>query len=456
MPIKPGVVVAGGGTAGIMAAVAAAREGCPVTVLEQEGFAGGVAAFGIPFLAFLDGRGRRVVGGLPQELVERLIGLNASPGHVGGAFWAGLGRDCQFAITPYDPEIYKALIMQMAAEAGVVFKLHSFLAGVDIGDGGRIKSVRIANKNGLEQVEGSVFIDATGDADLARLSGCPCRLGQDGAAMQNVSGIFILGGVDIDRAVQALRDGDGIEGWGSWHNRLIRGGLVDGKVGYNHFAGHLKPWRDDRRLTFTAVSWREGVLSLNISRTTGINGCVHEDLVRAELQERQNMFEIYSGLRRNIPGFQESYLISTSPMVGIRESANIIGSAVMNLQDVVDCAEHADNVARGCYPIDIHDPRGGSTQFIFLKDGGSYGIPYRALIPRQTANLLAAGRCISTDHQAHGTVRIMATAMAVGQAAGTAAAMAAAEAIPVAELDAGRLRARLRLRGAILDPEDIC
>jgi hypothetical protein len=127
----------------------------------------------------------------------------------------------------------------------------------------------------------------------------------------------------------------------------------------------------------------------------------------------------------------------------------------MTAQDVLQAKEHDDNIARGCYPIDIHDPKGGHTQFMFIRDGGSYGIPFRSLIPEQSVNLLVAGRCLSATHEAHGSTRIMATAMAVGQAAGTAAALAASESADIQSVNITVLREQLRQQGAILDPNEV-
>lgn len=451
------IVVVGGGTAGMIAALAAARNGCRVTVIEKNGFAGGVATFGIPFLAFLDGRGRRVVGGIPQELIDRLVAIDASPGHVGGVHWSLEGQDTQFFLTPYDPEAYKTVILQMAREAGVSFLLHTFFTDVKQNQDGLITHICYVNKSGEDSIPASVVIDATGDADVVRKAGYPYRIGSNTGEMQNASGIFILGGVDAEQAIHAMQSGIAIKGWDHWHTRIVVSDLVEGESGISHFAGIMHPFADDRGYAFTAVSWRKGLYSFNISRTTGINGCRHKDLVRAELSERQNMYEIFQGMKQHVPGFSHSYMVATSPVVGIRESANIIGTYILERDDVIQCREHDDNVARGCYPIDIHDPDGGNTKFAFLKDGASYGIPYRCLVPLQSKNVIVAGRCLSASHEAHGSTRIMATAMATGQAAGTAAAIALANQQPFSSPDfnwAG-LRQLLRQQGAILDQRDV-
>jgi hypothetical protein len=450
------VVVVGGGTAGVVAALAAAENGATVTLIEKNGFPGGVATFGIPFLAFKDGRGRRVVGGIAQELVERLMMFDASPGHVGGAYWAGPGRDQQFHLTPYDPEGYKYVVLQMTVEAGIRLQLHSQFIDVEQQPDGCITAVTIAGKDGLTRIDADIVIDTSGDADVARRAGCSFRLGGPDGAMQNVSGIFILSEVSAEQAVAALQAGHQIRGRDHWHTRVVTGKLVDGANGINHFAGLMTPWGDERTFAFTAVAWRRNVYSLNISRTTGINGCLAADINQAEIQERLQMYELYKAMRAHVPGFEKANLMTTSPMVGIRESANIEGAYVLTKDDVLQGHEHEDNIARGCYPIDIHDPAGGHTTFTFIREGGSYGIPYRCLLPDRVANLLVAGRCLSASHEAHGSARIMATAMATGEAAGTAAALALASGhMPSSpQFDVAALREQLHCQGAMLDRND--
>lgn len=450
------VVIVGGGTAGVIAALAAAENGATVTLIEKNGFLGGVATFGIPFLAFIDGSGRRVVGGIAQKLVERLMALDASPGHVGGAYWAGLGRNQQFHLTPYDPEGYKYVVLQMTDEAGIKLQLHSQFISVEQRQDGCISAVTVAGKDGLTRIEADIVIDTSGDADVARRAGCSFRMGGPDGAMQNVSGIFILSDVSAEQAVAALQAGQQIRGWDHWHTRVVTGKLTDGANGINHFAGLMTPWGDECTCAFTAVACRRNVYSLNISRTIGINGCLAADLNQAEVMQRLQMYDLYKAMRAHVPGFEQANLIATSPMVGIRESANIEGAYVLTKDDVLLGRDHDDNIARGCYPIDIHDPAGGHTTFAFIRDGGSYGIPYRCLLPDRVANLLVAGRCLSSSHEAHGSARIMATAMATGEAAGTAAALALADGqLPAdSQFSVTALREQLHSQGAILDRND--
>ena len=209
--------------------------------------------------------------------------------------------------------------------------------------------------------------------------------------MQNVTNIIRLGNVDTERMLDGLKSGTKISGLEDWHIRIVRGALLDGSEGIVHIAGHAEAWADRMPLTFTGISWRKEEMSFNITRTVNIDP-----------------FNVLRG------------------------------------------AEFPDAIARGAYPIDIHDPNGGKTQFSFIKEGGSYGVPYRCLIPEDSMNLLVAGRCVSTTGKALGSVRLMACCMAMGQAAGSAAALSAQQNIQPGDLSTEQLRARLVKDDAIL------
>jgi hypothetical protein len=167
--------------------------------------------------------------------------------------------------------------------------------------------------------------------------------------------------------------------------------------------------------------------------------------------ERRNINKLIRSLRKDVRGFENSYIVSSSTKVGIREGRRIKGVVTLSEQDVIDGTSFSDGIARGAYPIDIHDPLGGKTQFTFIKQGGSYSIPYGCLIPEGAENVLVAGRCVSTTGKALGSVRLMACCMALGHAAGTAGALSVKNGKTTAELDADHLRKVLIEQRAILD-----
>ena len=300
----------------------------------------------------------------------------------------------------------------------------------------------MTNKSGEQKYYGKVIIDTTGDADLANLAGASF---QPKTKLQNASMIMRIGNVDLDKFVDSLMKGVHVQGWGSWHTRLLR---KEGR--FIHVAGHLTPWKGEaREVTFTAVSARAGEIYLNATRTVNVDGTKADDLSRAEISERRNAFALMKAMTENVPGMENAYLMSTSP-IGIRESRNILGDYTLTKDDVIGCAEFADGIARGSYPIDIHDPAGGRTQFTFLRNGGSYSIPYRCLLPSGIENLLVAGRCISATSEAIGSARIMGAVLSQGQAAGTAAALAATGGKTPRALDLSVLKETLLQQGAIL------
>jgi len=447
---KYDVIVCGGGTAGMIAAVAAARSGARTLVVERDGCLGGTATYGIPFLGFFSGDGTKVVGGLPQEIVDRMVALGGSVGHVRGGSWltAEGKHDYEFSLTPYDPESLKIAAQEMALESGVEVMFQSVLIGARV-DGKRVSAVELMTVEGRKEVRAEVFVDATGDAMLAWMAGCPTELRGRGR-MQNVTNLIRVGNVDAERLVDSLMSGGAVKGLKDWHIRLVRGKLVDGTEGLIHLAGHAQIWKDRPPLTFTGVRWRKHEMSLNITRTTDIDPTQAQDVSRAEISERRNIEAVVRGLREQIPGFEKAYLVSSAVRVGIREGRRIRAAYTLTEEEVLNCQEFPDGIARGAYPIDIHDPRGGRTLFAFIRDGGSYAVPYRCLVPQKMENLLVAGRCVSTTGKALGSVRLMACCMALGQAAGTAAALAARQGAVPARLETAQLRKELLEAGAIL------
>ena len=207
-------------------------------------------------------------------------------------------------------------------------------------------------------------------------------------------------------------------------------------------AGHLRPFEDERTVTFTAVSYRDGEIHLNATRIPGLDATNTWDITRGEIAERRHVMELMQAMKETIPGFENAILLNTSPL-GVRESRNIMGKYTITKEDVLTGTTFPDGVARGSYPIDIHDPKGGKTQFQFIKGGGSYEVPFRAMIPAQLEGVIVAGRCISADQNAVGTVRIMGCCLHQGEAAGYAAARCVKENLLPSHLDGTQLKNEL-------------
>ena len=445
------VLVVGGGTSGCIAAIAAARTGADTLLVERYGFLGGTATLGNPFHGFMDGHGKLVVRGIADELIQRLVEEGGSPGHIRGMQW---GPDAppgiEYSVTPYDHELIKYVLIKMCEESGVRLLLHAFLTDAIV-EGNTVKGVTVYTKSGRRDLTAKVVIDGSGDGDVAAFAGAEFDYGGDKGQVQNVTLLFRLGNVDVDRALEALKAGNSpLEGWGKWHNKVTYGPRLGesapSMIAFQtpisaKFGGEKDA---ERRIIIALAALRKGEVIVNLTRTTNIDGTSDEDLTRAEVEERKKAVEAMKALReQKVPGFENCYLLSTAVQVGIRESRRIVGEYVITRDDVVGCARFPDGIARGAYPIDIHDPKGGPHRFTFMKDGGSFDVPYRSLIPKRMENLIICGRAISCDHEALGTVRQQATTAAVGHAAGTAAALAAKQGIAPRRLDPALLRRTL-------------
>ena len=435
------VIVAGGGTAGALAAIAAARQGAKTLVVERFGHLGGTAVYGIPFLGLLSGSGEPVYGGLVTELLDRLEEAGFAFGIADGAHWRTPEKPDSygFNLYPFDPEGLKYILQEMLLEAGGEMLLHATVSDVTAADN-RITSIRVATYTDVCELSADLFLDCTGDATLVYKAGGSF---QPKGHPQNSSILFHLGGIDLDAFRQAMVDGDRIKGRDTWHTRVIyKQKAPNTEATFVHMAGHLRPFEDERTVTFTAVSYRDGEIHLNATRIPGLNPVDPWDITRGEIEERRHVMELVSAMRKTIPGCEKAILLSTAPL-GIRESRNILGRYTITKEDVLEGRVHPDGVARGSYPIDIHDPKGGKTQFQFIAGGSGYEVPFGAMLPLGLDNVIVAGRCISADQNAHGTVRIMGCCLHQGAAAGTAAALCIQQKLLPAQLDGRKLKERL-------------
>lgn len=412
------VVVCGGGPAGLCAAVAAAQEGAQVLLVERYGFLGGMATAGLvnPFMPYYTG-GKVINRGLFAEIIER---LRAAGG------WSERsdkrGRDA------FDPEIMKQITQEMVLEAGVELLLHSFLVGAGA-DKGQVQRAALATKSGLQAVSGQVFIDATGDGDLAAYAGAAYEQGrpEDGLC-QPMTLNFRVGGVDEDRIPSREQ--------------------INAQYEAAKARGEVDNPRENVLFFYTT---RPGEIHFNTTRVIKRQATDFRDLTAAELESRRQVKEMVAFLRQEVAGFEHCYLLATATQIGARESRRIVGDYELTTDDVRTTRDFADGIARGCYPIDIHNPAGTGTVFEPLPAGDSYAIPYRCLLPQGLSNLLVAGRPISADHGAHSSLRVMPIAACVGEAAGVAAAQALSSQAQVREVKVSDLRQILRDRGAVID-----
>ncbi len=447
MRLKPygsfDVVVAGGGTAGAVAAIAAARNGVKTLVVEQFGFLGGSgsAALVIPMMPN-HVEGKPLVRGISQEIQSRLLELGcAATDKNGNEGW-------------FNPEALKFVLEEMVLEAGGEILYFTLVEDV-IMEGEELRGIVVANKSGRQAVFSKIVIDSTGDGDVAALAGVPFESGrkEDGVS-QPMSLRFMVGNVDLSKLADFLLENDNrsyvdppliefaIVPGGGWPlEKFFREGVEEGFL------------NDSDIVYFQAFSvpGMPGVVAFNCPRIIGnYKGFDADHLTEAVIQGRRRISRLFSFLRKKIPGFEESYLAMTAPMVGVRESRRIVGEYVLSAQDYFNARKFEDAVSRNRYPIDIHLPTSRLPGERKLGPGEYHEIPYRSLIPVKVENLIVACRALSASFEAHGAVRIQPNMRAIGQAAGVAAALCVKKGVRPRQLDGKELRESLVQQGAYL------
>lgn len=440
------VIIAGAGTAGTIAAVAAARNGARTLLLERGGFIGGHIASQLleHSAGWFDARGERIVGGIAQELVDRLVSAGASPGHVRDDTGYTLLR------VPMNHEAFKSVATAFVAEAGVDLLPMTMVVGA-LREGRTVGGVIVENKSGRTAYTARAVVDCTGDADVAERAGCEFLSNVQGRLQtQPVSLLFKIGGVDhralLDHVehdpsrfklgvpVQALRDCDHVNLWG-FGTELERA-HADGVVSLARNELHYSGWV------------RTGEAVINVTRFA-IDATQAEQIGEAEVVLRRQVLEFVEMFRRYVPGAERCFLSASASCVGVRESRRLRGRDTLTDADVRAGRRRPDGVARGGFPIDSHDPAGRSMDAAEGVSTG-YDIGLGMLLPAGVDGLIVAGRCISAERRALASARISGTCMAMGQAAGTAAAMAARSGRPMADLSATALQACLRSQGQVL------
>ncbi|UCH33253.1 MAG: FAD-dependent oxidoreductase [Armatimonadota bacterium] len=408
------VLVAGGGPAGLAAAVSAARMRARTLLVERYGFLGGMATAGLvnPFMSFHIA-GKPIIEGVLEEVIER---LKAAGG------WSSPRTSLAF-----DAEAFKFVADDMCREAGVNLLLHTWLGKPTV-KRGAIEWVAAENKSGTQRLSARVYVDATGDADLAARARVPCKVGRDEDGLtQPMTLCFRIAEVDIERMPPREE-----------LNRLYDAAREAGEV--------TNP--RENVLFFFVPAPR--VVHFNTTRVVQRSGVDAADLTAAEVEARRQVRDMVAFLRSRVAGFEKSYLQTMAPQIGVRESRRIVGEYVVTGEDILEARKFDDAVARGNYPIDIHNPAGGGTVIQHPPRGDSYDLPYRCMVPKRVNNLLVAGRSVSATHEAQAALRIMPICMALGQAAGIAAAMSARKGIAPRDLPYRDLRQWLLRRDANL------
>ncbi len=421
------VFVAGGGPAGVTAAVAAARLGKSVFLAEAQGAFGGMGTLGLVpvFMTFGDGV-RTLAAGLGAEIRERLAAADGTGPSPNGIL----------------PEVLKRVYDEMIEEAGITFRFYTTLIGtVQAGD--RVQAAVLAAKSGIHAVRAKVFVDGTGDGDLAVMAGAPFEKGDSNGDLMPGTLCSQWKDIDWERYAQWRRETPGRQ------SSELRRAFADGVFTQRdlHLPGIFKLGDD--------------LGGGNIGHLYGIDNTDEATVTQAMVFGRRLVLEYETYYRQYLRGFEQMSLTQTGALPGIRETRRILGDYVLNLEDFRNRAVFPDEIGRYCYPVDIHPSRPDPAAYAkfeheFTKDlryarGESYGVPYRTLTPRDLANVLVAGRCISCDRYIQGSIRVMPGCFITGQAAGTAAALAVdAGSGRTRDVDIAELRDTLRKAGAYI------
>lgn len=423
------VIVMGGGPGGIGAAVAAAREGADVILVEHYGFLGGMATAGEvnPFMPNHLG---------PESLDQGIFGEWLDRIHS----YQGSSRKGNRV---FDPNCARLAAEDMCVEAGVQLCYHHRVAHAER-DGRRIAHLALHSKSGLTGARAAYYVDSTGDGDLAALAGAKFEFGGEGTdhvqpmtlCFKLKLNLHLLPGAGYSSATDAAtKEREQIQA-------VFSRAKADGRTSNPR----------ENILMFPSVD--PDVIHFNSTRVIHHSSINAAELSAAEIEGRQQLRDIVEMMRAEVPCFKHAVLYSIAPQIGIRESRRITGLAYVTRADYESGRTYPDGIARVTYPIDIHNPDGTGTEITHLPKGAWYEIPYGCLVPEGIDNLLVGSRCISVDHAVHSSVRVMPPVCSLGQAAGIAAAMCLQAGIGCSDLDGKQLKERLIARGRNLVPYD--
>ncbi len=453
------VLVVGAGMAGVCAAIAAARGGARTVLTDRFAFLGGNATAGLlgNFLTFHNMKGEQICNGIPQEIVDELIRL-------GGAFPEGHLHNAygnSYSVTPVDAEVLKLVAQKLCLEAGVDLVLNTYTIG-PVMEGDRVAGARMVNKSGESEIRARIVIDASGDADLAAQAGAPFLLGDEEGKTMSISLFSRMGNVNLDKHLAHVKANPtqfmlGEDPYIGKTREEIAAGLRTHKdyplvTGYYEsvkLAQSRGEFHPNRQRVVFSITTIPGVVTINSTSMLGYSGVDNDDLNQVAVEGREQIFKVRDFFRKYAPGFEECYVVDSAAAIGVRETRRIDGEETLTTEACVEARKGPRDIGRGAYCLDVHQPT-GVIEHKHIEGGESYGIPYGVMLPRKIENCLVAGRCVSSDRFANGSVRNQAHAMTIGQAAGTAAAMCVEHKTTPRGLPVDRLREKLHESGAVV------
>ncbi|HSI15504.1 MAG TPA: FAD-dependent oxidoreductase [Chthoniobacter sp.] len=412
--LESDVLVCGGGCAGLAAALSAARNGAKTLLIERAGFSGGIiTAVGLPYFdGIADIKDNRiVVRGIGLELLAKSGVCEANATHVK-----------VHNPTIRNVEAFKILAdkLLIAEKENLRVLYHSSACGVEM-DGQRIAAVLVANKAGITRVRAKQVIDCTGDADIAAWAGAPT---DKGAELQPLTLHFRIG--NVKKAPDMSKN----------CRIALEKAHEHGELPMYYGPGVMFMFAEDE-------IYVHGV------RVPG-DASDPVELTRAEMQGRSDAWAMFEAWKRDVPGFEDSYFITSGPFIGVRETRRIIGQHVLAEDEIMATKTFDDAIATGCWYLDVHPNKitTGAANAVPKQQPAPYDIPYRSLLPKNVENLLVAGRCHSTTRLAQSSTRVTVTAMALGEAAAVAAALAVQGGTSPLKIDGRDVRKRLRTQNA--------
>ncbi|MBE6118979.1 FAD-dependent oxidoreductase [Faecalicoccus pleomorphus] len=448
---------------GTCAAIAAARNDMSVLLIDQNGYLGGtLTANGVgPMMTFFAGE-KQVIQGIGEEIVKRLKERGYSPGHVYDS------THYISYVTPFSAEGLKIVLDEMAIDSNVTLLYHTYIIGINK-NGNTIKSIDIVNKDGISTINAKIFIDATGDGDLAVEAGIPFTLGRESDnATQPLTMNMKVYGVDTSKLKKTVLQNP------KKFPRLNRDIEVMKKVEALSFVGFEEEFKRAKELGEITIP-REDVLFfetstpgeyiINTTRIINENGASALGLTNAEIIGRKQCEELYKFLIKYVPGFENSKIAYTGPSVGVRGSRQIQGVYKLTGEDLLEQKRFNSVIAHSGYPIDIHNPKGEGTLSVHVNKqeeskeakfdrstfDSYYSIPYEIMITKEIQNLIVTGRCVSASFEAQAAIRTTPTMTALGQAAGTAAALAIQTNQSVNKIDIKNLQNLLIAQGSYIE-----
>lgn len=413
------VIIGGAGPSGICAAVAAKRNGAKVLLVEDTALLGGTNILSLvgPLMTYHN-MNNQVIGGIAEEIIDRLRKIDGTLGHIKDP----LGF-CS-TVTPVDPEGLKKIYFELIEENEIDLLLHTKIIDVVTNDK-TIKAIKVANKSGISKICAKIFIDATGDGDIAVNAGASYTIGRDADHLcQPMTMPFIVGKVDLDKLRIEMKNNP---------QNFVIGDKYDFQyIGISGFFDEVKKAKEnnefninrDRVLLFENVEKNQ--VTINMTRVLNYIATNAYDLTKAEIEGRKQIQETFRFLKKYIPGFENSYIVQTPHQIGVRESRHIICDYMVTKEDVINHQRFDDAICVSAFPMDIHSPIGSSLEVddeVLIEDL-AFEIPLRSLLPKGLDNLIVTGRMIGATHEAAASLRVSPVCMALGEVAGVLSALA--------------------------------